>query len=509
MSHSGERLSPFARHAFMERRAFIQWSVAASVAAAAGCGTPERSNAAPPSTTGIGTGPAAAGVADYDPDVPYWQQGGFSSVTKESTFEHLEVVGALPPSLSGLYVRNGSNPEHNDASHWFFGSGMLHGLRLDAGKASWYRNRYVRTPLLGTTGGIGAKGAPTGPNSMSNVSLIHHDRLLSLGEVGFPFEISKQDLSTVGPYDFDGKLTTSMTAHPKIDPATGTMHFFGYSFLTTPYLTYHVADASGALVSSQDIELPDPVMIHDFAITEHHALFWIGPVVFDLSVAMDGGMPFVWRPEAGSRLGIMPLGGPAGEIRWIEMDNCFVFHGVNAAESNGLIDLDVCRLDSTFEPGMPDAAPTVHRWSVDTKARDWKVRDTLISDEAMDLPNIDRRYVGREQRHGWFAQTSTDGDYGFEFAGITRHDYRDDTDDRWVPSANYRAGEGFFVPDAETAAEGEGWILTFAYDRTRDASDLCVLDALDMAAGPVARVPLPVRVPYGFHAVWVPEAELN
>ena len=38
-----------------------------------------------------------------------------------------------------------------------------------------------------------------------------------------------------------------MTAHPKIDPATGQMHFFGYGFVP-PYLTYHVADADGTLI---------------------------------------------------------------------------------------------------------------------------------------------------------------------------------------------------------------------------------------------------------------------
>ena len=53
-------------------------------------------------------------------------------------------------------------------------------------------------------------------------------------------------------------------------------------------------------------------------------------------------------------------------------------------------------------------------------------------------------------------------------------------------------------------AEGEGWLLTYAWDRARGASDLLVLDALDLAAGPVARVHLPVRVPYGFHGTWVP-----
>jgi carotenoid cleavage dioxygenase len=34
-----------------------------------------------------------------------------------------------------------------------------------------------------------------------------------------------------------------------------------------------------------------------------------------------------------------------------------------------------------------------------------------------------------------------------------------------------------------------------------------MLNARDVAAGPIARVALPQRVPYGFHATWVPASE--
>jgi carotenoid cleavage dioxygenase len=42
------------------------------------------------------------------------------------------------------------------------------------------------------------------------------------------------------------------------------------------------------------------------------------------------------------------------------------------------------------------------------------------------------------------------------------------------------------------------------YDSARDTSQLLVLDATDLAAGPVARVMLPRRVPHGFHGTWAP-----
>ncbi|MFD0383217.1 carotenoid oxygenase family protein [Streptomyces stramineus] len=64
-----------------------------------------------------------------------------------------------------------------------------------------------------------------------------------------------------------------------------------------------------------------------------------------------------------------------------------------------------------------------------------------------------------------------------------------------------------FVPAAPGAAEDDGWVLAFAYDPGRAATDLLVLAAQDFAAGPVARVHLPVRVPIGFHGNWIPDAD--
>jgi carotenoid cleavage dioxygenase len=49
--------------------------------------------------------------------------------------------------------------------------------------------------------------------------------------------------------------------------------------------------------------------------------------------------------------------------------------------------------------------------------------------------------------------------------------------------------------------------MTYVFDRAEGTSSLVVLDARDVAAGPLAKVPLPQRVPYGFHATWVPARE--
>lgn len=75
-------------------------------------------------------------VRPYDPKRPYWEQGNFAAVTTEETVTDLEVTGTIPPELSGLFVRNGSNPPTGTSLHWFLGDGMVHGVRLERGRAS-------------------------------------------------------------------------------------------------------------------------------------------------------------------------------------------------------------------------------------------------------------------------------------------------------------------------------------------------------------------------------------
>ena len=295
----------------------------------------------------------------------WWLEGNYGPVKVETTTTGLPVTGSLPPGLTGLYVRNGSNPLQGVSPHWFLGDGMVHGVRLDAGTASWYRNRWVRTGLYDHGGGLGATGAPGGTATLSNVSVVDHGgATLSLGEVGIPYTLDTADLSTVGPMAAYGGTNGNMTAHPKTDPATGNLHSFGYGF-TEPFLEYRVHDASGTLLSNQPVVLPRSVMMHDFAITEHDVIFMDLPVVFDMAGAIrmvtdpsSEAVPFRWSPAAGTRLGVMPLGGPTSAIRWVEIEPCYVYHTINAVRHGGSIVLDVCRLDSTFAPATLPSAST-------------------------------------------------------------------------------------------------------------------------------------------------------
>ncbi len=480
---------PFLRTLLMQRRAFLR----ATSAAVAAIGAP---------SFGLSGCDASLPKSDLvvDPDSPWWLQHNFGPVFDELDETDLQVRGSIPPELSGVYVRNGSNPQASDNTHWFLGDGMVHGVRLSGGEAKWYRNRYVRTTFY--EDGI-RFGIPEGPNTYANVSLVYHaDRLLASGEVGFPYELDPSDLSTVGPHDFAEQLTTYFTAHPAIDPATGFMHFFGYAF-GPPFLTYCVADDRGALISCEPVATTGPTMMHSFAITDQDVIFWELPVVFDLGVLSETGWMFRWDEDFGARVGVMPLGGPATAIRWVEIEPCYVFHHLNAFRVGDDIVVDVCRYDQMMNGerfGAND--PQLRRWTIGTADEQLTFSQSTLSERNLEFPYSDRRRFGRATRYGWFT-SFRDHPETIDPAGVVRYDSQTGSTDEWDPGVSRQSGEAVFVPAGE--GEGDGWLLTFVYDRGADATDLVILDATAVGAGPVAEVRMPRRVPHGFHGTWVPD----
>ncbi|TDD80176.1 dioxygenase [Actinomadura rubrisoli] len=446
--------------------------------------------------------------------------GRMAPVPDEIEALGLAVTGTLPRELTGRYFRNGPNPLPGQPSgHWFSGPGMIHGVRLRDGCAEWYRNRWVRTAQL-------AGDAPFVRDDLTidrtvvaaNTHVIPHaDKIFALVEVGFPYEVTPE-LDTVGPCDFGGRLTTAMSAHAKQDPVTGELLFFGYGFFP-PYLTYHRLSADGRLVESREIEVPGPTMMHDFAITEHHVVWLDLPLVFDVDLAVsgEGAMPFRWDDAYGARLGVMPRGG-GGDVRWFEIDPCYMFHVGNAHEdAAGRVVLDGAR----YRPGdfaalwklvggvtpqpAQDAASAasraavasgsvsaahLYRWVLDPATG--KVDGKQLDDRGVEFPTHDDARTGHEHRYLYTVASDAIVKYDLNTGSSSAYDLGKDTE----------AGEAVFVSAEGARAEDEGWLLSIV--SSDSGSDLRVLDAADLSL--TATVHLPRRVPSGFHGSWIPDA---
>jgi carotenoid cleavage dioxygenase-like enzyme len=428
---------------------------------------------------------------------PFHRTGNYRPVTEERTDVDLQVRGRLPAELAGSFLRNGPNPRA-PSPHWFFGAGMIHAVGLDRGRARWYRNRWVRTASF--TGEVpyrDGEGRRDFTASNANTHVIRHGgKILALVEGSFPYEITG-DLDTVGAWDFDGRLTSAMTAHPKMCSTTGEMHFFGYD-QRPPYLTYHVADANGRMVLSRPVEVPGSTMMHDFNLTERFVVFMDLPVVFDLPAAMAGtGFPYRYDESYGARLGVLCRDDPRGAVRWFEIEPCYVFHALNAHDDGEVITIDVSRIakPSVDQPGES----LLWRWVIDLAAG--AVTEEQLDDRPGDFPRVDDRLTGKNARRGWVTTIPDPSDHRASGA-ITVYDLVGRTSARHQFTGGRVPSEAVFAP-ADDVPGGPGWLLAYVYDPGRDASDLVVLDADRTEEEPVAVVELPVRVPYGFHGSWL------
>ncbi|KAB1224822.1 Carotenoid 9,10(9',10')-cleavage dioxygenase 1 [Morella rubra] len=385
----------------------------------------------------------------YDSSRPgrhqYYLSGNFAPVTDEiPPTTDLFVKGHLPDCLNGEFVMVGSNPKFTPVPgyHWFDGDGMVHGLRIKDGKAT-YVSRYVKTSRLKQEEYFGgAKFMKIGDLKglfgllMVSMQLLREKLKVLDVSYGTGTDVLKVlddgDLQTLGMLDYDKRLTHSFTAHPKVDPFTGEMFTFGYSH-TPPYITYRVISEDGFLQDPVPITISEPIIMHDFAISENYAIFMDLPLCFrPKEMVKENKLIFTFDAMRKARFGVLPRYAKDDLlIRWFELPNCFIFHNANAWEEEDEVVLVTCRLEN---PDLDMVSGSVKeklenmRFNMKTGLASQK----KLSVPAVDFPRVNESYTGRK-------------------------------------------------------------------------SAVHVIDAKTMSADPVAVVEVPHRVPYGFHAFFVTE----
>ncbi|MFM6012285.1 MAG: carotenoid oxygenase family protein [Dolichospermum sp.] len=449
---------------------------------------------------------------------PYLQ-GNFAPINTEITTDTLEVIGELPPELSGMFVRNGPNPQRNPIGqyHWFDGDGMLHGVQFNDGKAT-YKNRYVRTKgwniehEAGKAIWTGMLEPPQLDNpygiskNTANTALVWHNKqLLALWEGGAPHHISIPDLETIGEYTYNDQLVSAFTAHPKVDSVTGEMMFFGYGF-RPPYLQYGIVSSQGELLSTVPIEIPMAVMMHDFAITENYTIFMDLPLTFSMERMQRGEPMLIFEKHRPSRFGIIPRHGDNSNIRWFECPSCYVFHTLNAYEVGDEVVLIACRMNSTNVLISNDTysdplegIPFLHRWRFNLSTG--TVTEEQLDDVPGEFPRVNENLLGRKTQYGYLGKIVSGQNPLFD--GVIKYDFENGTSQTHEFGKNRYGGESVFVPSPNATSEDQGWLVTFVYDENSQRSELLVINAEDMTSEPIARVIIPQRVPYGFHGTWI------
>lgn len=425
--------------------------------------------------------------------------------------------GEIPAWLSGQFVRNSGNPRFAPPGryHWFDGDGLLHGVELREGRAT-YRSRFVRTrayELEQEAGRALWNGLlepldprhPHGPiKDTANTDVIVHNGvvLATWWLSGQPMAVEVPELTTRGPQTFGGALRHSMCAHPKVCPRTGELFFFGFDLFRKPYYHFGCVSAAGELRYVQEVDLPRAYVAHDIAITENYVILLDLALGYDRAAMAQGKRKIGFDRSVPARFGVVPRAG--GEIRWFEAEPCYVYHTINAHEEGERVVLTACRIEDPVPSELgADAArldsislePYLYRWTFDLAGGG--VREEQLDDRPTEFPRAADALLTRDLRFAYAPRVAPREDLLFD--GLIKYDLRSGA------STGFELGEGYlgevvFVPEPGRAEEDAGVLVTLT--TTGDQSELLVLDAGDLSVR--CRAPLPRRVQPGFHACWAP-----
>ncbi|MBN8510849.1 MAG: carotenoid oxygenase family protein [Burkholderiales bacterium] len=439
--------------------------------------------------------------------------GIHAPMSAELTLTDLEVSGRIPPELDGSYVRNGPNPikPPNPATHhWFVGTGMVHGLRLQGGRALGYRNRWIRgREVSEALGEPPAPGKRTEGFDAPNTNVVGHaGAIWAIVEAGGNPVRLDAELMTVAHDPFGGTLHHAFSAHPHLDPATGEQHAICYHARVHDTVWHVVVGADGRVRREEPIAVQDGPSIHDCMITPRYVVVLDLPVTFSTKTMLAGhSFPYRWNPQHQARVGLLPREGRGSETIWCEVDPCYVFHPANAFETeDGRVILDACVHDTMFDgayEGPSSSRVPFERWTIDPVAR--RVERRVVDPAPQEFPRPNEQLIGRPYRYAYTLALPEGGNPAFlDAPQLYKHDLQTGRREVHDFGPDRVAGEFVFVPRAGAAAEDDGWLLGFVIDRARDRTELAILDAARFEAEPQARIAIPHRVPPGFHGNWIP-----
>ena len=427
----------------------------------------------------------------------------FAPVEVETTATALNVTGSIPEELTGRYLRNGPNPINDmdpDSYHWFLGDGMIHGVRLEDGKADWYRNRWIRSNVVSEK--LGEATRPVGFGANTNI-IGHGGRTWAIVESGTkPVELD-YELGTIGNDPGWG----GYTAHPKLDPETGDIHALCYDWANyRDHIRYIVMDKNAKEVKNMKVPMQGMSMIHDMSLTENYVVIYDLPVTVSfVALATGDKFPFRWDNDHEPRIGLLPRNGDGKDVIWSPTTPKYAYHPMNAYEDEaGNVVVDICRYERMFEADVHgpfgDSTPRLDRWTINPTTR--TVSEDIVNDRNQEFPRCHPMLNSKPYQFGYTLAAS-----GRDFPGIYKYDMKTGNSTMFKFGEGRQGSEAIFIPKEHAKSEDDGYMMSFVYDQNKKTTDLVIVDALDFSRPALASVHLPARVPYGFHGNWLPDAD--
>lgn len=442
----------------------------------------------------------------------------------------MQVIGEIPKDVDGVYLRN-SEVQINEPIgryHPFDGDGMIHSFSLKDGKAR-YCNRFVRTKGMQAEQEAGESlwaglmerpsrskrqgwGAQEGlKDSSSTDVIVHAGKVIStFYQCGEGYRLDPYTLEQFGTESWapiDG-----ISAHPKLDESTGELLFFNYS-KHAPYMHYGVVGPDNKLKHYVPIPLKGPRLPHDMAFTKNYAILNDMPLYWDPEALKQNIHAARFFKDEPSRFAIIPRLGQPEDIKWFEADPTYTLHWINAWEEGDEVVLDGYFQESPEPPSFEGAPPgmermmaylsqglmkpKLHRWRFNLKTGE--TVEERLDDRILEFGTINHKFDTQRHRYVYSAIPTPDR---FQFDGLTRNDMQTgETQDYMFGEGRYGSEPGF-APRIGGSDEDDGYVVSIIMDVKADTSEFVMLDAKNIAAGPVCRVMLPERISSGTHSTW-------
>jgi all-trans-8'-apo-beta-carotenal 15,15'-oxygenase len=462
----------------------------------------------------------------------------FQRLSREHGFQPLRIEGRIPPELRGTLYRNGPGQYSvlgRDYGHWFDGDGAVTAIRIRDGRG-WGAARFVQSaglmaeqrlcrPLYGGYGTcppgpitrqtLESHGLPTSKQVANSAIFSWQGRLFALGDQGLPTELDPRDLSTIGEADLDGVVTTSFSSHPRIVEERGAAYNFGLRYQGGTELHLYELPSAGRPRRIRKVQLEAVTVIHDFAVTRSHAVFFVAPVRLRPLEMVLGLQSFErsleWRPSDGTEVVIIPLDGDEPVTR-LTVEPFHHWHMANAFDDGDDIVVDYVRYRDfssnddlrRVQDGIlrRPLGGTLHRARIDRRRAHF--RSDPCSDISCEFPRVAPGAVGR--RHQWIYANVTAPTTGVSASFFNQLAvFSPDSGSTELVSV----GEGMFpsepifIPSEGSGRDRDGWLMSLVYDARTHTSHLAVLDAADVGGGPVARLHFDHHVPPTFHGSWI------
>ena len=275
-------------------------------------------------------------------------------------------------------------------------------------------------------------------------------------------------------------------------------------------IVYKMA-ASGAVVGTGMIDIGKAAYIHDWAMTERHLVIIAQPWIMTRNIP-----PFVnsleWRPDEGLELIIIDQDDFSSRRSVIVEAHAFFHTGAAWEDASGAIHIDIALYDQPFlgEGGATnlmkgefdaaeDTATSLLSRVIVPASGPARIEKTGLDGE---FPVVHPQFHGLERRLTALVGGNTPGRPGarrvstmdWKTATVRHFDYGKDR----IPE------EHLFVAKPGGRSEADAWLVGTVLNTRSQRTEVHILDAADVSAGPVATFAARYAWPLGFHGTFAP-----